>query len=105
VLKKNIRKTFWSLESKILNLMTPIGKEFEEFFTKSFINIISTNKKFEEIMCQNLEETNIFREHNRGKLFGIGLESLKREGWLNNDEYKRILSALNISYKLASKED
>jgi hypothetical protein len=105
VIKKNIRKTFWSLESKILNLMAPIGKEFDEFFTKSFINIISTNKKFEEIISQTLEETNIFHEHNRGKLFGTGLESLKREGWLNNDEYKKILSALNLSYKLSSKED
>ncbi|MFQ6135112.1 MAG: hypothetical protein ACE5KU_04795 [Nitrososphaerales archaeon] len=100
---KKVRRAFLGLESKISHLLTPIGKEFDEFFTKGFLRIMSSNRKFEEVVLQASSGTNLFENPDRGKIFGAGLDSLKSEGWLTEEEYKRMLYALNLSFKMASK--
>ncbi len=100
--RKNFRRAFQGLESKLQHLLAPIGRESEIFLTKGFLNIMSNNRKFEEAVLQASSETNLFKDPGRGRIFGAGLDSLKREGWLTNAEYRRMLYALNLSFKLAS---
>ena len=102
---KKGRRAFTGLESKLLHLLTPVGSHFEEFFTKGFGNLITTNSKFEDAILKASSNINLFKESGRGKLFGNGLDILKKEGWLSNQEYKKMLFGLNIAFKLASSYD
>lgn len=102
---KKSRRTFSGLDTKISTLLSPVGKEYNEFFINNFENLMMNNKKFEEAILKVSENTNLFKKNNRGKLFGDGFNSLKKEGWLNNQEYKRMLIGLNLSFKLASSDN
>ena len=98
---KKVRRAFTGLESKLLHLRTPVGPHFEEFFTKSFKNSITPDKIFEDA------STNLFKEsgQGRGKIFGNGLDTLKKDGWLGNQEYKKMMMGLNLAFKLATPGD
>lgn len=102
---KKSRRTFSGLDTKISYLLSPVGKEYNEFFINNFENLMMNNKKFEEAILKVSEKTNLFKKNNRGKLFSEGFNSLKKEGWLNNQEYKRMLIGLNLSFKLASSDN
>ncbi len=101
---KNFRISFGGLESKISHLIIHIGKESEEFLAKGFLNMMTSNKKFEEAVLKSSLETNLLTDTNRGKIFGKGLEYLKGKGLLTNEDYKRMLHALNLSFSLASRD-
>jgi len=98
---KKVRRAFTGLESKLLHLRTPVGPHFEEFFTKGFKNSITPDKIFEDA------STNLFKEsgQGRGKIFGNGLDTLKKDGWLGNQEYKKMMMGLNLAFKLATLSD
>jgi len=102
---KQVRRTFTSLESKLVHLLTPVGPQFEEFFIKGFRNLIAANRKFEDATLKASSRINLFKESGRGKLFGNGLDILKKEGWLTNQEYKKMLFGLNLAFKLAPSDD
>jgi len=102
---KKVRRAFTSLESKLLHLRTPVGPQFEEFFTKGFRNLMTTNRKFEDAILKNSSDINLFKESGRGKIFGNGLDILKKDGWLSNQEYKKMLFGLNLAFKIATLDD
>jgi len=102
---KKVRRAFTSLESKLLHLLTPVGPQFEEFLTKGFGNLMATNSKFEDTILKKSSKMNLFKETGRGKLFGNGMDILKKEGWLAGQEYNKMLFGLNLAFKLASSDD
>ena len=102
---KKGRRAFTGLESKLHHLLTPVGPHFEEFLTKGFGNLITTNSKFEDAILKASSNINLFKETGRGKLFGNGLDFLKKEGWLGNQDYKKMLFGLNLAFKLATSDD
>lgn len=102
---KKSKRTFAGLETKISNLLSPMGQEYSEFFTKNFRDLMTNNKKFEDVIIEVSEKTNLFKKSDRGKLFSDGFNCLKKEGWLDNQEYKRMLVGLNLSFKLASSDN
>lgn len=102
---KKSKRVFAGLETKISNLLSPIGQEYSEFFTKNFRDLMTNNKKFEDAIIEVSEKTNLFKKSDRGKLFSDGFNCLKKEGWLDNQEYKRMLVGLNLSFKLASSDN
>ena len=102
---KKVRRAFTSLESKLLHLLTPVGPQFEAFLAKGFGNLITTNRKFEDAILEASSKINLFKEYGRGKLFGNGMDILKNEGWLTNQEYKKMLFGLNLAFKLAPPDE
>jgi hypothetical protein len=103
VFKKTFGRTFMGLDSKMTRLLTPIGREFAIFFEKGFLNILESNKKFEEAILTASRGTNLLESPHRGRIFQTGLESLKSEGWLTEDEYQKMLLSLNLSFKSVAK--
>ena len=99
------KRMFNGLETKINNLLSSVGQEYTEFFTNNFKNLMINNKKFEEAIIEVSEKTNLYKQNDRGKMFSNGFNCLKKEGWLNNQEYTRILIGLNLSFKLASSDN
>jgi hypothetical protein len=102
---KKTRRAFTSLESKLSHLLTPVGPQFEAFLTKGFGDLITNNRKFEDTILESSSKINLFKEYGRGKLFGNGMDILKNEGWLTNQEYKKMLFGLNLAFKLAPLDD
>jgi len=90
---RKIQKVIWSfsLESRIKLLLHLRSKALEEMFTSKFAEKIRKDKAFVEVVYRIGSLNNLLNTKNFGEALAKGMEELKVEGWINQEEKDIIL--------------
>jgi hypothetical protein len=92
---RKIQKVIWSfsLESRIKLLLHPRSKALEEMFTSKFAEKIRKDKALIEIVYRVGSFNNLLNTQNFVETLAKGIEELKVEGWIDQEEKDTILKA------------
>jgi hypothetical protein len=92
---RKIQKVIWSfsLESRIKLLLHPRSKALEEMFTSKFAEKIRKDKALVEIVYRVGSFNNLLNTQNFVETLAKGMEELKVEGWIDQEEKDAILKA------------
>ena len=92
---RKIQKVIWSfsLESRIKLLLHPRSKALEEMFTSRFAERMREDKALGEVVYRAGSSNNLLSVQNFGEALAMGMEELKVEGWINQEEKDTILKA------------
>lgn len=90
---RKIQKTIWSfsLESRIKLLLRPRSKALERMFTSTFAEGMKRDKALAETMYKLGSSNNLLKVQDFGEKLTKGIEELKVEGWINQEEKDAIL--------------
>ena len=90
---RKIQKVIWSfsLESRIKLLLHSRSKALEEMFTSRFAERMQEDKALVEVVYRIGSLNNLLKTQNFGEALVRGMEELKVEGWINQEEKDTIL--------------
>ncbi|RLI46356.1 hypothetical protein DRO69_03250 [Candidatus Bathyarchaeota archaeon] len=92
---RKIQKVIWSfsLESRIKLLLHPRSEALEKMFTSMFAEKIRKDKAFGEIVYKAGSSNNLLNTKDFREVLAKGMEELKVEGWISQEEKDAILKA------------
>ncbi len=90
---RKIQKVIWSfsLESRIKLLLHLRSKALEEMFTSRFAEKMRNDKALLEVVHRIGSLNNLLNTQNFGEALAKGMEELKVEGWITQEEKDTIL--------------
>ncbi len=96
---RRIQKTIrsFSLESRIKLLLRPRSRALREMFTSFFAERIREDEALEKVVHKMGSSNNLLNVQDFGEALARGVEELKAEGWISQEERDAVLEAYSSS--------
>jgi len=92
---RRIQKTIrsFSLESRIKLLLRPRSRALKQIFTSFFAERIREDEALEKVVYEMGSSNNLLNVQDFGEALARGVEELKAEGWISQEERNTVLEA------------